>query len=314
MGHGEPRGSELEAVWQRAVACAHAYDDAGPVEPMLEAGALGVVLEATGALARVPERERRLVRDATRRALLRARPSVSASMEHADAARADAGATGPDADASRAHADASRAHHAIHATHATHAESGARTSEDDDDDADALRIAAELAREGVRALAGQPPPVRSSETSAWHPAASALVAMTRGAPDGLAAASIALHVGRCAACLAALQIGSTESEMSVPLRAAAASAPSMLPPQGGRVVATRTEPAAEAVIFDDALGVLVAIYASESLPVRYVASGLTTQDMRPGYWAGRCAPGATQLDGTLHVGDRVVAWTITLTE
>jgi|GEM_PF-3270200 len=278
MGHGEPRGSELEAVWQRAVACAQAYDDAGPVEPMLEAGALGVVLEATGALARIPERERRLVRDAARRALLRARPSVSAATEKDGAAGA---------------------------------EDGARTAEDDDDDADALRIAAELAREGVRALAGQAAPVRPSDASAWHPPGSALVAMTRGAPDGLAAASIALHVGRCAACREALQISSAEGELGVPLRAAAASAPAMLAPHAGRVVATLTEPAAEAVIFDDAL---IAIYASESLPVRYVASGLTTQDMRPGYWAGRCAPGTTRLEGTLHVGDRVVAWTITLTQ
>jgi len=267
MGHGEPRGSELEAVWQRAVACAHAYDDAGPVEPMLEAGALGVVLEATGALAGVPERERRLVRDAARRALLRARPSGDA-----------------------------------------------RIVEDDDDDADALRIAAELAREGVRALAGQAAPVRPSDASAWHPPGSALVAMTRGAPDGLAAASVALHVGRCAACRTALQISSAESELGVPLRVAAASGASMIAPHAGRVVAKLTEPAAEAVIFDDALGALIAIYASESLPIRYVASGLTTQDMRPGYWAGRCAPGTTQLEGTLHVGDRIVAWTITLTE
>lgn len=281
MGHGEPRGSELEAVWQRAVACAHAYDDASPVEPMLEAGALGVVLEATGALARVPERERRLVRDAARRALLRSRPSAGASTEHDGATPAGA---------------------------------GARIAENDDDDADALRIAAELAREGVRALARQAAPARPSEASGWHPAASALVAMTRGAPDGLAAASVALHVGRCEACRTALHISSTESEMGVPLQAAAASAPSMLAPHAGRVVATRTEPAAEAVIFDDPLGALIAIYASESLPVRYVANGLTTQDMRPGYWAGRCAPGATQLAGTLHVGDRIVAWTIALTE
>jgi len=281
MGHGEPRGSELEAVWQRAVACAHAYDDAGPVEPMLEAGALGVVLEATGALARVPERERRLVRDAARRALLRARPSASASTEQDGATRAEA---------------------------------GARDAEDDDYDADAMRIAAELAREGVRALAGQAAPLRPSDASAWHPPGSALVAMTRGAPDGLAAAGVALHVGRCAACRTALQISFLETAIGEPLRVAAASAPSMLAPHAGRVVAKLTEPAAEAVIFDDALGALIAIYASESLPIRYVASGLTTQDMRPGYWAGRCAPGTTLLEGTLHVGDRIVAWTIALTD
>jgi hypothetical protein len=267
MGHGETSESELEAVWQRAVACATAYDDSAPLESALEAGALGVVLEATGALTRVPERERRTVRDAARRALLRAAP-------------------------------------------------GAQAEDDDDaDDADALRLAATLAREGVRALAGKPRAAEGARASvdAWHPPASALVAMKRGAPDGFAAASVALHVARCAACAAALRLSSGRADAALELRAAASTAAPMLAPHEGRVVATRDAPAAEAIAFTDALGELVAIYTSEALPVRYVAEGLTPLDMRPGYWSGRCASGARRFDGTLHVGETVIGWVLDLT-
>lgn len=260
MGRGESDDGELDAAWQRAVKCAAAYGDAASVEPMLEAAALAVVLELEGSLSRVPERERRAVRDAARRALLRAR-------------------RGPD---------------------------------DDDDDAESMHVAAGLAREGLRALTGEPPATGElrAGAGAWHPPASALIAMRRGAPDGLAAASVALHVGRCAACAAALQVSSGGG--AALLRAAAASAAPMLAPQSGRIVGTRDAPGAEAVVFDDASGVLLAIYASEPVPVRYVGTGVTTEDMRAGYWAGRCAPGLLRLDGTLHVGESAVPWVIVL--
>lgn len=265
MGHPESSESQLEAMWRRALACAAAYGESASVEPVLEAAALGVVLELTGALSRIPERERHTVRDAARRALLRA-------------------------------------------------PTGAQEDDDEErgDDADALRLAVALAREGVRALAGKPSAAseRPQEPSAWHPPAGALLAMSRGAPDALAAASVALHVRRCAACATALQVSSGRAESAGRLRAAAASAGPMLAPHGGRAVATRSAPDAEAVAFDDARGVLLAIYTSEPLPVRYVADGLTTQDMRPGYWSGRCAPGVTRLDGTLHVGETAAAWAI----
>ncbi len=266
MGHRESEDSELEAAWRRAVLCATAYDDTAPVEPVLEAAALGVVLEVMGELRRVPEHERRIVRDAARRALLRARPTQDTETAEGE------------------------------------------------DDAQALRLAASLAREGLRALTGEPATSARAPADAhtWHPPARSLVWMMRGAPDALAAASVALHVERCAACEMAVQIARMSAESAVPLRVAAASAAPMLAPQAGRLVATREAPAAEAIVFEDGRGTLVAIYTAEPLPVRYVAEGLTTEDMRPGYWAGRCAPGAARLEGTLHVGDAAVLWMVDL--
>ena len=139
MGHRESEDSELEAAWRRAVLCATAYDDTAPVEPVLEAAALGVVLEVMGELRRVPEHERRTVRDAARRALLRARPAEGADT--------------------------------------------------DEDDIQALRLAMSLAREGLRALTGEPSTSARApaDVDAWHPPARSLVEVSRLPRDGLIA-------------------------------------------------------------------------------------------------------------------------------
>ncbi len=87
----------------------------------------------------------------------------------------------------------------------------------------------------------------------------------------------------------------------------------MLAPQAGRLVAARAAPDAEAFVFEGDGETRLAVYVGAPLAVRYLAEGVTTDDMRPGYWAGRCAPGTTHVDGTLHVGEEASDWPLTLT-
>jgi hypothetical protein len=264
-------------------------------EAPLEAACLAVALEVTGLLPRVSERERKLVRDAARRAILAAQPAPAAPgmRDEHDAGIADD--VGND--------------------------DGNDDDDDDDeaDEADARRVLIELAREGVRALSGGARPGiarhprANAGADAWHPPPSALVAMQRGGPDAIAAGSVAVHVLRCAACQAALEVASFADAGPIPLRAAAASAPAMLAPGEGRLLARRTNPDAEAYAFDDESETRLAIYVDTAQPLHYLAEGVTTDDMRPGYWAGRCPRATSHVEGTLHVGDTVEHWALDVT-
>jgi hypothetical protein len=136
--------------------------------------------------------------------------------------------------------------------------------------------------------------------------------MMQGGPDPVAAGGVAVHALRCEACRAALEVASFADAPPTMLRAAAASAPAMLAPVEGRLVARRTAPDAEAFAFDDASETRIAIYVDTSQPVQYQAEGVTTDDMRPGYWAGRCARSTVRAEGTLHVGDTAEPWALDL--
>jgi hypothetical protein len=271
-----------------------AFDASADLDAPLEAACLALALEATDQLADVPAREQRLIRDAARRAILAAQRDL----------QLDDTGEGDDDESENERDDETE------------------DADTDEDAADARRLLIALASEGVRVLSGSTPaePTRASPVNAppgrgadaWHPPPAALVAMTRGRPDPIAAGAVASHVLRCAACEAALDVVSLTEAAPTPLRAAAASPPAMLAPGDGRLLARRAAPDAEAFAFDGAPETRLAIYVDTSQPVHYLAEGVTTDDMRPGYWSGRCARTTTRLEGTLHVGDAAEDWALDL--
>jgi hypothetical protein len=262
------------------------FDVVADPEASLEAACLALALEATGRLSDVPHHERRLVRDAARRAIHAAQREL----------RVDGGDVDPD-DEAGADDDIEDA------------------GEDAEDAEDARRLLIALASEGVDVLSGsgQAEPAHELSAAAWHPPPAALVAMMRGRPDPVAAGAVAAHVLRCAACQDALEVASLAEAGPALLRAAAASPPAMLAPGDGRLLARRTNPDAEAFAFDGAPDTRLAIYVDTAQPVHYLAEGVTTDDMRPGYWAGRCARTTRHVEGTLHVGDAAEDWALDLT-
>ena len=46
--------------------------------------------------------------------------------------------------------------------------------------------------------------------------------------------------------------------------------------------------------------------------MRLVAPGLTTEDVREGYWIGRVEPDVRRIEATLHAGDRSASWIFVL--
>jgi hypothetical protein len=337
MSVPQPHAESLAAAWKRAVERVthttvdpkarhrpHApelfffvttpvtpIDPSAEFEAPLEAACLAIALEVMGVLPDVPDRERRLVRDAARRAILAAQQARSADgwpATESDASRSR------EAVAYRRAFDPAAVH--LDSTDATEHDA---TEDDDDEAADARRLLVALAQEGVRALTNARPgsaPSKASratpesENHLWHPPPEALVAMMQGGPDPVAAGGVAVHVQRCEACRAALEVASFADAPRAMLRAAAASAPAMLAPVEGRLIARRTAPDAEAFAFDDANETRIAIYVDTSQPVQYQAEGVTMDDMRPGYWAGRCARTILRVDGTLHVGGAAEPWAL----
>jgi len=99
------------------------------------------------------------------------------------------------------------------------------------------------------------------------------------------------------------------------LRVAAGDARALLDPAAGRVVGQLPEPAIEAVLFeapDGGEGLYLALYAAQPEALRLEAEGATTEDMQPGYWLGRLAPGTRALDAKVYCADRELSFSITL--
>ena len=80
----------------------------------------------------------------------------------------------------------------------------------------------------------------------------------------------------------------------------------MIDPAEGHPIGALDAVGAEAILFegpvDPAHERRIAVYAEDPSPLRLVAEGLTTEDVREGYWIGRVADGLERLEAVLHVG------------
>lgn len=246
-------GSDRQAArWSASARAAITWRQGEPVEPVLEALALSVALEAVGVLAEVSQELRAELRRVGQRAML----YLSAEIDHAA-------------------------------------------------DEEALRVAASLARHGLRALSGEPVPLGGS---AEVPSPRELARLIAGTAEPFEAASIALRArgsdqGRRELAWAQRIRGAEPARV----RLAAADGEPMRDPASGRLLARfgegdeAGEPAAEIYGFGDGR---IAIYTASAVPVRLEAPGACTDAMQPGYWAGRAQ---SPITGTLHVGERAIA-------
>lgn len=177
--------------------------------------------------------------------------------------------------------------------------------------------AVELAELGRRLLRGEPPSdLAGLPCDLRRPTPRRLAAVLDGRLDGLSAASCAVwclrHAPDEARLLWALG-GASELpvEQAEPILVAAAEPEPMRAPDEGRIVATLGEPAVEAVWF--AVDRQLALYAADEVYITFTAPGVTTRDLRPGYWLGTVdAPDAIALSGQLRVGDQVLQWDLSL--
>ncbi len=182
----------------------------------------------------------------------------------------------------------------------------------DEDELEARRMAAAIARDGLRALAGRARPGEPEIDARKTVPSADLARLLAGRLDGFAAGSLAMRVRRSPHALSerkALVRASEPEERTLALAAAEASP--VRDPAGGRTVGTLEPVGAEAVLFEGPEPRL-AVYAEDPAPLRLVGPGLTTEDVREGYWIGRIHAGVRRIEATLHVGDRVEPWVIDL--
>lgn len=192
-------------------------------------------------------------------------------------------------------------------------------------DLDSVRHAArqviELLRVGIQILeTGEIATAATISIRTLHPPAATLARMLEGTADGLTAGRYGLHVIECARCQQVLTALPQAAQPTVagsvlrdaPLKFAASPATRLRSPEGGVVVARRTKPAAEAVLFVDADANRLAVYAASDEALRLVAEGVTTEDARAGYWIGRLDTGLRELAATLHHAKSSVRWNVKL--
>ncbi len=189
------------------------------------------------------------------------------------------------------------------------------SARDDEDELEALRMAAAIARDGLRALSRRPTPAEErlrTDARVLVPPGD-LVRLVEGGLDGFAAGSLAMRARRSPALMAeiALLQRVREPEAAPALRMAAADAAAVRDPSEGRLVGTLDALGAEAVLFDGSPRRL-AVYAEDPQPLRLLAPELTTEDVREGYWIGRVADGVVRLEAALHAGERAEPWTLDL--
>lgn len=185
-------------------------------------------------------------------------------------------------------------------------------------DREAWLEAVALAELGRRLLGGEArPDLAGLPSDLRRPTPRRLAAMLDGRLDGLSAATCAVWCLRHAPEEARLlwTLGGEPVEPAAgedePILVAAAEPEPMRAPDEGRVVATLGAPAVEAVWF--AADRQLALYAADEVYVTFTAPGVTTRDLRPGYWLGTVdAPETVALSGQLRVGDRVSRWDLSL--
>ncbi|MEQ8459682.1 MAG: hypothetical protein RLO52_28110 [Sandaracinaceae bacterium] len=260
--------------WRTRAERAASWAPGADPEPVLEALAMSVALELTGALAAVPSAERDALRKTGQRALLNV---------------------------------------------------GGRDL--DEDELEALRMSAAIARDGLRALSGRPLPREEAPRRDARPTlpVSDLRRLIEGELDGFAAGALAMRARRSDVALrevrAMLSLAAGHSQRASgatgrTLSLAAAEAARVLDPAAGRTVGALDDIGAEAVLFegpvDPDIDRRLAVYAEDAAPLRLVGEGLTTEDVREGYWIGLVADGVETLEAVLHVGEVTHAWTLDL--
>jgi hypothetical protein len=173
-----------------------------------------------------------------------------------------------------------------------------------EEDEDALPIAVELARDGLRALAGRAPePVEAGSP----PSPRDVARLLGGRIDWLEAAAIARRVRSSEPArreLAwALRMRHPADEPRV--RLAAADGVAMRDPGEGRAIATALDPETGAIVAEAYAfaGGAVAVYSESGEPLRVEGEGVRTEVMQAGYWSGTAG---TQIEGVLWVGDRSI--------
>lgn len=168
------------------------------------------------------------------------------------------------------------------------------------------------------ALDGQPPARLGALASPLRPTPSRTVAFLDGGLDGFAALAVAARLALDAPALQAVRglvaARSPAAPAQTPIALAAAAAPSVRPPLGGRPIGRR--PGVEALLFEDDDGGgpvrRIAVYAEEDRAVRLEADGLVQENVRPGYWIGRLTAPSRSLQATLQLGDDLRPWVLEL--
>lgn len=181
---------------------------------------------------------------------------------------------------------------------------------EDEEELEARRMCAAIARDGLRALSSRAPEGAEIDTRATIPPGE-LSKLLEGRLDGFAAGSLAMRIRRSKEARGelALLLRMAAPERSIAL--AAADAPAVLDPSGGRFVGRLGSLGVEAFFFEGPPR-RIAIYAEDPGALRLVAPELTTEDLREGYWVGRVADGATKIAATLHAGDESADWILVI--
>ena len=178
---------------------------------------------------------------------------------------------------------------------------GAERREGEDGE-EALRLAFDLARDGLRALCQKPPePARPARVSPRD-----LARMLGGRCDPLEAAGIARRVRGSEEGRQALAWALRLEQPEVRIRLAAQSGSAMRDPSAGTLLSTLVDPetgapVAEVFAFE---GGALAAYSGSGAALRLEGPGLRTESMQFGYWQGRWEGGGEAIEGTLHLGER----------
>ena len=197
----------------------------------------------------------------------------------------------------------------------------AGSSGEDGSREEGLRMAAVLARDGLRALGRL---AREREVAGDPPSPRDLARLIAGTAEPFEAAAIARRARASdqARRELAWALRMRRGEEQVAVRLAAADGEPMRDPSAGRRLATIREGAegdAIAEVFAFGGGAL-AVYAASGEPVRLEAPGVRTDAMQAGYWAGSREAGRVEepgagpsaIEGTLHVGTRRFVVSVTV--
>jgi hypothetical protein len=183
-----------------------------------------------------------------------------------------------------------------------------------EDDRGAWLEAVALAELGRAALQGRTPELSDVPADLHRPTPRRVASMLDGRLDGLSAAACAVWCLKHDPSEARLlwSLGAErerERRDSEPLLVAAADREPMRAPDEGRLVATHEDTGVEAVWFDADRE--LALYAPEDVYVALAAPGVTTKDVRPGYWLGTVEPSAADpVRAQLKVGEQSWEWAI----
>ncbi|MGF1468269.1 MAG: hypothetical protein ACFCGT_19275 [Sandaracinaceae bacterium] len=302
----------LIARWREAASTAAAWAPGEDPEPVLAALAMSLALELTGDLAALGPEERRRLASAGRRALL----ASGGPPPRAEAP--DGGAVAPDSE---------------------------ERAPDGEEAREARRLAAALARGGLRVLGGEPPPAEPTTDldARLTVAPRDLVRLRAGELDGVQAGLLAHRIRRSPgarrelAWIAAVgerperrgeeAAGASSAERASPeagdrLLLAATDTladPAIDPwqepardPRGGASLGVHPEVPVEAVLFRDGDARRLAVYAAAPVTLSLRAAALTPRVERTGYWEGVVEGDVDEVDAELTVAGTPHRWRVVL--